>query len=205
MDPRAKGRRRRRRGEHGQAILENLLAMLVLCLILFGLLQVFHLAVAQFLTRYSAFCTGRAYAVGFADYLLYRSARVGAIGASGRLVSPNNQTYGSPVAQYYGERMMIPEYISGIRWLEYEYWRGGNEYDGRYYAPGIAPPQTRIGHGYQPTTTGLIDLNVQFRNYPFAIFDLMDPQRAWFDTAEDAVDITGNAQVANHAADYLQD
>lgn len=197
--------RRDRRGEHGQAMVENLLAVLTLCLVLVGLLQVFHLSVAQLLTRYSAFCTARSHGVGFADYLLQRSARVGAIGASGKITFPDNQTYGSPVAQYYGERMMIPEYIQGTRWLEYEYWLGENAYDARYYAPGTTPPQTSIGHSYQSAATGLVDMQVRFRNYPFVFFDLMDRNRVWFDTAGDATEITGRAEVANHAADYLQD
>lgn len=197
--------RRAHRARGGQGMVENLLAMLMLCLILVGLLQVFHLAVAQLLTRYSSFCGARSYAVGFADYLTRRSVMVGAIGGSGKLVWPDNQEYGSPVEQYYAERLLIPEYIQGIRWLEYEYWLGENEYEQPYYAAGTEPPRTYLSNSYRLTPTGLVEMETSFSNYPFVFFDMMDRDRVWFDPAGDATDLTGIARVANHAADYLEE
>lgn len=196
-------RRCRRRDEHGQAMVESMLVMLVLCLILVGLLQVFHLSVAQLLTRYSAFCTARATGVGFAEYLLQRAARVAAIGGSGQLVSPDSQSYGSPRAQLASETLLIPAYLSGERWLEYEYWLGENEYDPRYYAPGTTPPSTQLSYHSQPLGD-LVATEVRFHDYPFVFFDLMDRGRVWFESVGEATDISGNAEVANYAVDYLQ-
>src|SRR5210317_13731 len=87
--------------ESGQAILESMLTMLIICLLLFGLLQVFQIAVADLITSYSAFTSGRSYAVGFsADEegrwwrcLVQKSARVAAIGGSGKRIYPANSNY----------------------------------------------------------------------------------------------------------------
>jgi len=183
-------------------MVENLLVMMALCLILVGLLQIFHLAVARFLTRYSAFCTARSAGVGFADYLLQRSARVAAIGASGRLIYPDNTSFWSLGSQFQSERMYIPDYLSGKRWLEYEYWLGENSYDSRYYAR-VPPPCTTLRWSNQPIGQ-MNETTITFRGYPFVFLDLLDPGRVWFEQFGYGFDLSGNARVANHAADYLQ-
>lgn len=189
----------------GQSILESMLCMIVLCLILFGLLQVFQIAVAKLLTEYAAFRSARSYAVGFRDFLIQRSSRVAAIGASGKIIEPDNQNWISPMSQFASERIMIPQYLSGNRWLEYEFWEGENVYDEDFYNPDISPPSTKINASYTETGSGTIRMNVTFTDYPFQLFDLMDKDRVWFDSSGKKRDIDGNSELANHAKDYLSE
>ena len=194
----------RRKGARGQSILESLLCMIVLCLILFGLLQIFNLAVAKMLTYYSAYRTSRSYSVGFADYLLTRSSQVAAIGGSGKLVEPDNREYTGLVQQFDAEAFMIPEYISGTSWLEYEYWGGENSYDPKYYNPNVRPPQTYLYRSSNMSQGGAIRTTVGFVDYPFTLFDLMDKDRIWFGAVGNATQIDGEATFINHSADYLE-
>ena len=199
----------RRKGARGQSILESLLCMIVLCLILFGLLQIFNLAVAKLLTEYSAYRTSRSYSVGFADYLLSRSSQVAAIGASGKMVEPDNREYTSLPQQFDAEALMIPEYISGTSWLEYEYWCGENSYDPKYYNPkyynpNVRPPETWLYHSNNMSQGGAIRTTVGFNDYPFTLFDLMDKDRIWFGAVGNATYIGGDATFINHSADYLE-
>ena len=215
MSNRLKSRNRPARcgGEAGQAIVETMLTMIILCLLLFGLLQVFQIAVADMLTSYSAFMAGRSYAVGFSaegggqDWrnLVGRAAKVAAIGASGKRVWPDDDGYtvNNEVDAEIG--VLVPEYIEGRRDLEYEYWYGGNEYDYAFYRAGVAPPSTNFDYTMTEQGDGMVEAETTFSDYPFPIFDLMDPDRVWFDTVEDSRNISGAVRLYNHAADYMED
>ncbi len=194
-----------RRAEGGQAILESILTMMVLLLVLLGLLQIFQLAAAKILTNYSAFRSLRSYVVGFDDYLVQRSARVAAIGASGKITSPDNDEYSSPREQFAAEEFLIPEYLSGDRWLEYEYWLGENEYDTDYYHESITPPATTLGYSTSaPDEAGVATQTVSFRDYPYAILDMADRNRVWVQVGP-STDISSTSSLFNHAADYLSE
>ena len=203
------------RDESGQAIVESLMCSMVIMIVLIGLLQIFHLGVAKLLTDYSAFRTARSSCVGFADYLIDRSSRVGAIGASGKMLESQNSTeFSSPMAQFAAEEFMIPEYISGDRWLKYEYWYGENTYDSPYYygydtsgAKPVTTPKTSLWNLHSPVGLAVND-SVVFSNYPFPFFDLFDRNRVIFssmDSSFKSIDITGSSNITNHARDYLVD
>ena len=190
--------------ESGQAIVESMFTMIIICLLLFGLLQVFQIAVADLITSYSAFTAGRSYAVGFsADEngnwwrcLVYKSARVAAIGASGKRIFPGNSNY--------SEKDVIIRYLSDEdQWLEYEYWWGENDYDYNFYNSGVSPPSTHLSYGMTDTSTRNVRSTVRFTDYPFPIMDLMDPKRVWFDTVDESRDISSSAEIFDHAEDYM--
>jgi hypothetical protein len=194
--------------ENGQAILESLLAFIILCLIFFGLLQVFHIAVADMITDYSAFFAGRAYAVGFAadentdDWkrnLVGKAARVRAIPASGKRIFPEGT--GS-------EKEVIKRYLTkSAQWLQYEYWSGDNNYDTAYYSTRAHPPATEFKvHSSSKNTFYLTETEAVFSDYPFILFDLMDPGRIWFTTPDNSrAEIKGTSTQLNHAVDYLEE
>ena len=203
------------RDASGQTIVESLMCSMVIMIILVGLLQIFHIGVAKLLTDYSAFRTARSSCVGFADYLIDRSSRVGAIGASGKMLESQNSTeFSSPMAQFAAEEFMIPEYISGNRWLKYEYWFGENTYAEPYYygydttgANPVAPPQTTLWNLHS-TMGGAVNDSVTFNNYPFPFFDLFDRNRIIFSSIDNSfrsVNLTGSSSMTNHARDYLVD
>ena len=193
--------------ERGQTIVETILSMIFLCLLIFGLLQVFHIAVASLVTKYSAFYAARSYAVGFSDeghgarwnrQLVYKAARVRAIPASGRRIFPSGTD---------SEQSVIWRYLTDTnQWLEYEYWWGENYYDYLFYRDGVQPPSTFFSINARTTTaTYMVDMDAGFNNYPFPIFDLMDPDRVWFDGVEDVSNIRANSTMFNNAEDYMQE
>ena len=192
--------------ESGQAFVETTLTMIIICLLLFGLLQVFKIAVADMITSYTAFYGARSYAVGFsADgqsapwwrQLVYKAARVRAIPASGQRIFPDGSA---------NEQNVIWRYLNEPgQWLEYEYWWGENEYDDRFYRNNVQPPQTHFSISPTSPTSYMVDMDTRFSNYPFPLFDLMDPDRTWFDTVGDSRDIHASSLQINHAADYMID
>ena len=190
----------------GQAILESLLAFIVLCLIFFGLLQVFQIAVADLITDYSAFFAGRAYTVGFTaegnstDWrrnLVGKAARVRAIPASGKRIYPS---------EYGDEKDLIKRYLTeNTQWLEYEYWWGSNSYNSDFYRSNTQTPKTTFSVSTQSQSTFYMnDTETKFSNYPFIFFDMMDPDRVWFNAAgADRNAIIGQSSQLNHADDYM--
>lgn len=204
------------RDASGQTIVESLFCSMIIMIVLVGLLQIFHLYVAQLLTDYSAFRTARSSCVGFKTYLLERSSQVAAIGASGKMLeSQTSNDFSSPMAQFAAEEFMIPEYISGDRWLKYEYWSGKNTYDAPLYYgydtkeknpdDYVAPPKTSLLNLH--STAGLaVNDTVTFNNYPFPFFDLFDRNRIIFSSFDnELMDITGSSSMTNHALDYLDE
>ncbi len=165
-------------GERGQSIVESTVCMLLICLVLFGLLQVFHLYVAKLIYGYSAFTAARSGAVGFADYLVERSARVASIGAAGNMTAPEGlANTAGPISQLGFERVRVPEYIQGKQHLNYEHWP---HIYGQIPVYNSEESHTRLGC-----------------DYPLEL-----PMREAF-TKEDSVDVHGEASVANYSFDYL--
>lgn len=181
-------RKRSRLREGGQAIVESVICMLLICLILFGLLQLFYLSVAQMFADYSSFCAARSRSVGFADYLVNRSARVASIGASGQILYPeNDRNYGGPLSQFAVERVRIPEYIQGDRYLFYGI---GDANDPEWSWNDLSVNAS--------DSMGMIDMRISYRNYP-----LNFPMRAAF-TGTEEVDIHGDSRVLDHSNEYLE-
>ena len=123
--------RKNRKQLHGAAIVESLLAMFVIFLVLFGLLQVFYVTAAQMVTDYSAFRAARSETVGFKEEIVEREGKLKAIAASGRMRFPIDMTsesssdsypYSTAVGQFYWERLAITDYMEMRRTLKYEYW-----------------------------------------------------------------------------------
>lgn len=74
--------------KEGSAIVESCLVMAVLCLILFGILQVSYLVAARNVINYSAVATARAAAVGMNDFMLHKVSHYAAIPAAGPIYTP---------------------------------------------------------------------------------------------------------------------
>jgi hypothetical protein len=191
-----------RRGQRGQTILESTLSMLVLSLILFGLLQIFHLSVAQMITDFSSFYSARSRASGFADYLVQRTSRAASVAASGPLSWPETLEDGTEQSAQSAEEIAIHEYINGTRWLEYQYWFGENEY-GDEWSSSVEAPVTTITESSSEQTDGTVEASVGFMNYPFPFFDLMDPGRVWFETGTSPPTIYGTSNIMNYSDYYL--
>ena len=78
--------------------------MALLCLILFGILQVSYLVAARNIISYSAVATARAASVGLNDFMLYKVSRYTAIPAAGPVYTPQGFTGVRPSGDSAGSR-----------------------------------------------------------------------------------------------------
>ena len=117
----------------GQALLETLLVLLVLCLMLFGFLQAALAIGGRDVLHHAASRAARARAVGFNDWMAEKAARVAAIPVSGRLLSAEigyDAAVDGDLAAF--ERARIPEYLASENHarasyvLDYSEWKRGS-------------------------------------------------------------------------------
>lgn len=174
-------RKTSRKGEKGQTIIESVMCMLVICFILFGLLQLFYLSVAQMITDYSAFTSARSAAVGFLNDKVIRNARVASIGASGNLVSGGVSGLNQP------ESMWIEDYITGTREINYEYWYSANN-----------STNTSLSLSVEPNSGGMSRSFILFNNYPINF-----PMKGAFTNA-DSTDIQAEGGIMNSCVFFTE-
>lgn len=187
---------RRIRRIKGAAMTECLMAMFVLFLVLFGMLQVFYFAAGQFFTDYAALRGARSRAVGFRDYLTARELRVNAIGGSGFLTEPNLSSFSVSSSNYTAgqftvEKTLIQKYMTGVRWLEYEYWFGR-----------ASDPSRRtdtVLHHEIFDQDRFARVRVRFSDYAFPDSAL---KRIFFGKG---IDLKGDASLRDHSQVYLKE
>lgn len=182
-DPAARGKKAfSTHSLEGQSLVESCIVIAILCLLFMGIFQVSQLFMAQEILNFAAGRGARAKAVGFNDFMVYKTVRVGSIANAGLMTSPDIE--GGPAEQRAIERSRIPLYL-GAEWhgllnpiLDYEDWNDINytcsEED--------TPPMLRFR---------------VFQEFPlrFAF------HRAFY--ASDALDLTGEARLDNHYPLYL--
>ncbi len=115
-------KRKQRKAEKGASIVEATVALCILCFIFFALLQVYQWCVNDAFCEYGAFYTAKGLALGYDPVIVWRSARVAAIGISGPAVG-SNRGVGVEAEEEMAESYMVNGDYSGV-W--YEYWSGGS-------------------------------------------------------------------------------
>ncbi|MEI6516529.1 MAG: TadE family protein [bacterium] len=93
----------------GQALIESCLVVALICLVFFGVFQLSQLFASQEVLDYAAGRGARARTVGFNDFMVKKTIRVGAIPNAGRLINPGY--VGGPSAAYALESARIPLYL----------------------------------------------------------------------------------------------
>ncbi len=181
--------RKKRMRQRGTAIVESLLAMFVIFLVLFGLLQVFYFVVGQYFIDYAAIRGARSRAVGFRDYLIRREIRVNALPASGDIVSPTLDE-NSLADRMTKERSYINSYIGGYRWLEYEYWDGNSRNEGKKVDTTLTYTAA--------VSMDMNDLYTKFTDYAFPDTYL---KHLFFGSG---IDLEGKATLSDFASNYLE-
>ena len=193
------------------SILESFFALFVLLIILFGILQLYQIILAGMVTEYAAFRAARSSAVGFSDYLVDREARVKAIPVSGAMVQPYSSKDFS--GQVTSERRDIERYMSGIRYMDYEYWHSEIITHKNYRCPDYGKPLLGGSCGIcQSTNVSSTSLSVTqnpsgdttkakvtFNNYPLTM-----PLYEIF-TKKGNVTISKSAELTNHASVFLEE
>ena len=78
----------------GQAVLESFGVMMLLCLILFGMVQLVLMQTAREINQYAADASVRARAVGFNPFMVFKVNRVASIANAGRMETPERTRIG---------------------------------------------------------------------------------------------------------------
>ena len=214
----------RRRGEHGSAILESFLSMILIGMVLFGILQLFQLALADLVTDYAAFRGARSAAVGFKKEYADREVFVKAAPASGHMIEPDSRSY-SDWQRTESEKAILEDYMNARpRRIDYAYWNGGKtDYHTNYHCPRYGQPlangeycdyctaqvvptangrtkatkRTKIDTVLIPGTKE-VSYTMTFQNYPLDV-----PLHDWL-TGEEYIDISGEASLTNHSSAFLE-
>ncbi|MBR2508201.1 MAG: pilus assembly protein [Lentisphaeria bacterium] len=74
---------RKKSSQSGSSMLETLIALIMLCLLFFGAMQIFQWAFARMFCDYSSFYAAKAFSLGYAYRTISKAARVAAIPISG--------------------------------------------------------------------------------------------------------------------------
>ena len=105
----------------GSAATEALAAVLIICLIFFGLMQIFRWAASKMIAEYASVNAAGAYARGYTNAFTRKVGRISAVGASGKDESePAINIYSSQgyIAERFRRYLENPR-TSGV---DYEYW-----------------------------------------------------------------------------------
>ena len=201
----------RRRGEHGSAILESFLCMILIGMILFGILQLFQLALADMIAEYAAFRGARSHVVGFSDPFVKREALIKSVPASGPMTNPNPNTYPgyylNPTAT---EQSLLRSYMQGEQELLYANWKKFKRFHTNYHCPDYGKeldydceicdcsnsdggcPSVRMQETGIPTVGS--NFSFEFVNYPLNI-----PLHDWL-TGKDSITISSKAELQRYPA-----
>lgn len=182
---------RKKNSERGATILESLMCILLLCLIFFGLMQIFQWSMAKMLSQYSSFYAAKAYSLGYSRSIVERASRIAITGASGEdisavpTVAPFSQQNLSDAAEEY---MFYGKY--GPHAINYEYWE-----------PDVITSETPIVEIHHPNTAErIIYGRVRIKNMP-----LLAENLSWFVGGATEADIpAGETRAFNHASLYLE-
>ncbi len=196
----------------GQSLIEACFAVMLICLMLFGLLQISQIFAAKEVLHHAAARAARAKTVGFNSFMVTKATRVAAIPVSGRMREPafTNDDLAlramvetmrpgalwdavlsdvTPAGlQYEIERARIPEYLGADHWstarwvLDYEDWDALRV--SITTAPGAGAPMltTHVRHTYP----------------------LWVPMHHTFYDA-DSVELEGETHIENHYSLYIDD
>jgi hypothetical protein len=76
--------------KQGAAMVESCIVIALLCLILFGILQVSHVVASRNVLNYTAIATARSAAVGLNDFMLYKVSHYASIPVAGPIKTPDD-------------------------------------------------------------------------------------------------------------------
>jgi len=190
----------------GQSLIESCVVIGILCLLLMGLFQLSQLFMAQEILHYAAGRGARAKTVGFNDFMVFKTVRVGTIATAGQITAPEIETQApspltlnlgtrfqtrfpistssGPAAQRAMERARIPLFLAADWYgrltaiLDYEDWS-----DIHYSC-------------FEQTSPALLSFSVR-QSFPLKFLF----HQAFY--ADDSIPLTGTVTLDNHYPLYL--
>lgn len=217
--------RDRLKRKRGAALIESSLVIMMLCLILFGMLQVSYLIGARDVVSYASVGVARSAAVGMDDFMLYKAARMFTIPTAGPMSTPEiatgvdpsgnsmGQTWDNAVErnpgseQYWQERYLIPFYLGAEdpaearAVLNYDNWEQSAT---RVQAPEIVGSEAEAAILDVPVRQ-YVPLALPFSRawWPFNMFALYRSSGAYNGQVVPHADMRESAGMENHALYYL--
>jgi len=174
------------RCRRGQAIVESLLAVIVLCIIFCGLFQVSLMFTAREIINHSSACGARAKTVGFNQWMVNKVVKVAAIPNAGKMTIPDmGGSDFSGEAQLAIEQARIPYFLASDTYyqsrniLDYENW------------------DTIIVNSMNADYT-MVDSSI-LQDYPLWV-----PLHDLFYN-DDSIEIIGESSIENHCDLYIND
>ena len=150
--------------ESGSTTVEALMAVVILFMIAFAMIQVYHWCMTKQFCQYSAFYTSKSLALGYQEDVALRAARVAAIAISGSSVGTGDDD------EYSAENYMVYGDGSGV---SYQYW----------HPRGYKPPSLSV-YGSVRDGRDYVKGHVVFRNAPLVepalakLFSITSPPEA---------------------------
>lgn len=202
-----------RKGEHGSAILETFLSMILLGLILFGALQLFQLVLANMITDYAAFRGARSASVGFKEEYAFREALIKAAPISGSIITPDPANYsGFRRNAVETEKSLLTSFMEGTNEMQYAYWIGAERIHTNYECPhygerllsrckicgGQFDRDHYVRGGVTRAANDSIVFTLDFRNYPLNV-----PFNEWL-TGRKTIDISGEVTLKDYSASFRE-
>jgi len=179
------------KGEYGGTMVESFFCMLIICLILFSLLQIFHWSVTKMLCEYSSFYAAKGGALGYNHGIVTRAAHVALTGVSGADESlvPALAPYSRyDLSERAADYMMYSD--AGMYGVDFEYWEPDNR--------NSTTPYINVSRG--DTAAEYINANVSVQNMP-----LLHEAFSAFLYVERVNIPAGTATMYNYAKLYLDE
>ena len=200
----------RRKGEHGSAILESFLSMILIGMILFGVLQIFMLVVANMVTDYAAFRGARSAAVGFKDEYAVREAMIKVAPVSGTMVMPDIGSYAG-YRNTLTEQSILRDFMEDKVSVDYTNWGRTQYFHLNYHCPYYGQPLRGTcpvcGNMFSETSHLSASANdfgdMQTFRLSFIDYPLHLPLADWL-TGQSSITISGESQLADHASAFLE-
>ena len=182
---------RKNKSEQGATILESLVCILLLCLLFFGLMQIFQWSMAKMLSEYASFYTAKAYSLGYSRSIIQRASRVAITGASGKdesnipVVAPFTRANLSDAAEEY---MSYGRY--GPSGINFEYWDPDH----------VTSETPIIEVNYSSNSANTAYGTVQVKNMP-----LLSENLSWFVGGVTKANVpSGQTRTYNHSSLFLE-
>ena len=207
----------RAKKQSGQAMVESILVLLLICFCFFSIFQYASLFSSRLILQHSAACAARARAVGFNEWMTRKSALVASIPAAGKRLSPDLSDLGTGMPSSEKVRKefdlweyalrsstrspgtvveanRIPEFMEGINEptaravLDYEYWdEMGIDIDEAVSISGDSPSRLTV-------------TVQQNRPFDFSVFG-----RTGASAEDGQIRIRGSYTIESHYPLYLED
>ncbi len=175
--------------------MESMICIILLCLIFFGTMQVFHYAMSKMVEQYAAFNGAKAWTLGYTPRITAKTVRISSMGISGKDYSSPKMRGLSRESLYHQMQLYM---TSGTAGVDFEYW--DNQGGIGCATCGNMGQKTRLRHSISSEYGPEVTIQVRLEHAPVLADGVAGLLRMGFDDAT----IRTNYKFYNHSHKYLQ-